>query len=153
MLTNMVRIWFDSNLRHLFDRFCDLSEIIFSPISMDPENFASSDLGTVVSAYPANHLRFRLLDGTSRFLISHLIKNSPLCRITYSNLAIQFWITVWSSSKVTLSNRFISRLTIKFASANLRFCKGVLAHPKRRSCPDSDQPNRMDGPVARSSFG
>jgi hypothetical protein len=28
-----------------------------------------------------------------------------------------------------------------------------LAHPKTPSCSDSGQPNRMNGPVSRSSFG
>jgi hypothetical protein len=124
--------------------------INLSPSSMLFSIQQSSNIGGAKSNGP---LRFRLLDGIRRSLISHLIKHSPLCLITHSNLSIQFWNTLWSPSKVTLLNRSVSPFTPMSASANLRFCNAVLTHPKTQSCPDSDQPNKMDVPVFRSLFG
>jgi hypothetical protein len=50
---------------------------------------SSEDIGWFFSIYPPP-LRFHLLDGTRRLLTGHLIKYSPLCLITHSNLSIQF---------------------------------------------------------------
>jgi hypothetical protein len=73
--------------------------------------------------------------------------------MTDFNLSVQFWKTLWSSSKVTLSNRSVGARTI--ASAQHISDSAVLSSPiqRTRSRTGSDQANKADGPVSRSSFG
>jgi hypothetical protein len=97
--------------------------------------------------FPSRHL-----EETWRTLLSHSVTCYSLVPITHSNRRIQIRKTRWSSSKVTLSNMFVSTSITSSESTNLRFRNTVLTHPKTRSHMGGDQVNRVDGPAFPPSF-